>query len=118
MHEFTIAEALVRAVLEVAEAHGGWPVERVRVRVGRLRQVMPELLLFAFDALTKGTRAEGARLEWEEVPIRVRCRACETTFEAEEIFWTCPRCHAAGGDVLAGDELTLESVVLREDRLG
>ncbi len=115
MHEFSIAEALLQATLQVAETHGGRPVERVRVNIGRLRQVVPEALTFAFNALTKETLAEGATLTWEEVPTRVRCR-CGTTFQPEEDwFWACPECGAAGGEVLEGEELILESVTLKED---
>lgn len=113
MHEFTLAEALLRAALEVAKAHGNPSVEKVRVRWGRMRQVVPDLLAFAFQALAQGTPAEGATLEWEEEPIQVRCRQCQAVFEAEDWFWACPRCGAPGGEVLAGDEFLLESVVLR-----
>jgi len=113
MHEFSIAEELLKAALEVAETHDQRAVERVRVRIGRLRQIVPEALAFAFDALTKGTLAEGAALVWEEVPTRVRCRKCETVFQPEEDwFWSCPSCGAAGGEVLEGEELILESVTL------
>ncbi len=113
MHEFSIAEELLKATLEVAESHDRRAVERVRVHIGRLRQVVPDALTFAFDALTKGTLAEGAALVWEEVPTRVRCRQCETVFQPEEDwFWSCPSCGAAGGEVLEGEELILESVTL------
>lgn len=115
MHEFSIAEALLQAALEVAESQGGLPIERVCVHIGHLRQVLPEALTFAFEALTTGTLAQGATLIWEDIPPRVRCRACQTIFQPEEDwFWTCPRCGGAGGEVLKGDELVLESVVLKE----
>jgi len=118
MHEFSIAEALLQAVLEVAETQGGLPVERVCVHIGRLRQVRPEALIFAFDALTTGTLAQGATLVWEDIPPRVRCHACHTIFQPEEDwFWTCPRCGVAGGEVLEGDELVLESVILQTQSL-
>ena len=114
MHEFSIAEALLQAALEVAETQGGLPVERVCVHIGRLRQVLPEALTFAFDALTTGTLAQGATLIWEEIPPRVRCHACQAIFQPEEDwFWTCPRCGVAGGEVLEGDELVLQSVTVK-----
>jgi hydrogenase nickel incorporation protein HypA/HybF len=115
MHEFSIAEALLQAALQVAEARGGRPIERVRVHIGRLRQVLPEALVFAFDALTVGTLAQGATLVWEEIPVRVRCQACQAVFQPQEDwFWTCSRCGAAGGEVLEGDELVLQSVTLQQ----
>ena len=80
----------------------------------RLRQVLPEALTFAFDALATGTLAQGATLIWEEIPPRVRCHACQAIFQPEEDwFWTCPRCGVAGGEVLEGDELVLQSVTVK-----
>jgi hydrogenase nickel incorporation protein HypA/HybF len=115
MHEVGIAEALLQAALEVTEAHGGRPIEQVRVHIGRLRQVMPEALTFAFNALTVGTLAQEATLVWEEIPPRICCHACYAVFQPQDDwFWSCSRCDAAGGEVLAGNELVLESVVLKQ----
>jgi hydrogenase nickel incorporation protein HypA/HybF len=114
MHEFGIAEALLQAALEVTERHGARPIEQVRVHIGRLRQVMPEALIFAFNALTVGTLAQDAILAWKEIPPRVGCQACHAVFQPQDDwFWSCPSCDAAGGEVLAGNELVLESVVLK-----
>jgi Zn finger protein HypA/HybF involved in hydrogenase expression len=35
MHEFSIAEPLLKAALETAKAQGGLPIEQVRVQIGR-----------------------------------------------------------------------------------
>ena len=114
MHEFGLAEPLLHAALEVAEQQGGLAVEQVCAQIGRLREVAPEALTFAFNALTKGTLAEGATLVWREIPPRVRCAQCSVAFEpADERIWICPSCGAAGGELLAGNELVMERVVLR-----
>ena len=119
MHEFSIAEALLEAALAVAESHHGQAVEGLHVRIGCLRQVVPEALLLAFDALTAGTLATGATLTWEEVPAQIRCRGCGTIFApTEKWFWSCPACSTPGGEVLAGEELVLERVILKEARHG
>lgn len=117
MHEVGIAEAILQATLEVAEAHGRRPVERIHVHIGCLRKVVPEALLFAFDALTKGTLAEGSALTWEEIAPRIRCGHCDTVFQPEdEALWACPLCHTAtGAEVLAGEELLLARVILHKD---
>ncbi len=119
MHEFSIAADLLEAALAVIRTHGGQAIERLHVRIGCLRQVVPEALLFAFDALTPGTLAEGATLTWEEVPSCIRCRGCGTIFvPPERWFWSCPACSTPGGEVLAGEELVLERVTLKEALYG
>jgi hydrogenase nickel incorporation protein HypA/HybF len=76
---------------------------------------MPEALTFAFNALTTGTPAEGATLVWDEIPPRVRCSACQAIFEPEDdMLWICPSCGAAGGELLEGNELVLQSVVFKD----
>jgi hydrogenase nickel incorporation protein HypA/HybF len=114
MHEFGIVEPLLKAALKAAEAQGGHAIEEVRVRIGRLRQVKPEALAVAFNALTAGTAAEGATFVWEEIPPRVRCRACQAIFQPkDDWFWPCPECDASGGQLLEGNELLLQRVVLQ-----
>ena len=117
MHEVGIAEAFVRAALEVAEAYGGRAVERIHIHIGRLQKVAPEALRFAFETVTHGTLAQGAALTWEEIAPRVRCGRCATVFQPEEEpLWSCPACGAAtGGEVLAGEELLLAQVILHGD---
>ena len=115
MHEFSIAEALLKDTLKVAEDYGGRPVEQVRVQMGRLRQIVPDILIFAFDVIAKDTLAQDAVLECKEVAPSVRCKNCGTTFEPEDIFWICPTCDTPGGEVLKGEELVLESVILKDD---
>ncbi|HNR29735.1 MAG TPA: hydrogenase maturation nickel metallochaperone HypA [Candidatus Hydrogenedentes bacterium] len=114
MHEFSIVENILERALAIAVEHGHLPVSRVRVAIGALQQVEPEVLEFAFQAAVQGTLAEDAAFEWRAVPARIACAACDAQFEPEDLFWVCPECAAAGGRVLAGDELVLESVVLDE----
>ena len=51
MHELSIAEAVVAIVDRHA---GGRTVRKVELKVGHLRQVVPDALTFAFELLTAG----------------------------------------------------------------
>ena len=69
MHELSIADAIVR----IACAHAGERrIESVEVKVGHLRQVVPDALAFAFSLVGRGTVAEGAELIMEVRPRRRR----------------------------------------------
>jgi hydrogenase nickel incorporation protein HypA/HybF len=111
MHELSIASAIV----DTAIAHaGGRRVSVVTVRAGRLRQVVPRSLVFSFALVSRETLVEGARLELEVVPARLRCRACAREWDVEVPAFRCPGC--GGGDVavLSGDELEVESIEVEE----
>ena len=112
MHELSIAQAIV----EVATRHAGDArVERVHVRIGRLRQVVPSALAFSFELCAHGTPVDGAALEIEHVAIGAACRACRTENELAGFPLACPRCGSLDVEVLRGEELQVESLELDEE---
>ena len=100
----------------VYQPSGGRPVSRVEVKVGWLRQVVPDSLLFAFELVSAGTELEGAELVIEEVPARVRCRACAAETELSEFPAHCGECGGFDVDVTAGEELLVESIEVEDGR--
>ena len=111
MHELSIASALVSTVEKHAD---GRPVTVVNLRVGTLRQVVPDSLEFYFDFVAKGTVCAGARLETEIVPARVRCDDCGAEWQLDEPLFRCD-CGATAVEIVAGNELEVESIEIEED---
>ena len=107
MHELAIAESVVR----IACSHAGdRRVTRVELKVGHLRQVVPDALTFSFALVAEGTAAEGAELAIEEIPAAGRCRRCGTESELPAFPLTCAGCGSWGVDVLRGEELLVDSL--------
>ena len=111
MHELSIAGAVVDTALRHAEDRR---VLVVTLRVGEMRQVIPDSLAFYFEIVARDTLAEGARLEQIVVPARMRCGACAHEW-VPELMFRCPECGGAG-EVLAGDELEVDSIEVEEDK--
>jgi hydrogenase nickel incorporation protein HypA/HybF len=111
MHELSVASAVVDTVLRHAEERR---VLVVTVRVGEMRQVIPDSLAFYWDIVARDTLAEGARLDVVVVAARMRCGDCAREWEPELMF-RCPACGGAG-EVLAGDELEVDSIEVEEDK--
>jgi hydrogenase nickel incorporation protein HypA/HybF len=111
MHELSIASAVVATVEKHA---GGRPVELVTLRVGTLRQVVPGSLEFYFGFVADGTACEGAKLEVEVVPAALRCGSCGAGWELEEPMFRCA-CGSTDVEVVAGEELQVESIEIREE---
>ena len=109
MHELSVASAVVDTALRHAEERR---VLVVTLRVGELRQVIPDSLAFYWDIVTRDTLAEGARLDQVVIPARMRCGECAGEWEPELMF-RCPSCGGAG-EVLAGDELEVDSIEVEE----
>ena len=117
MHEFSIAESLVRAIAgELArQDRGGLRLVKARVVVGRMRQVVPENLQMAFGILTRETSMAGAELELVSVPVLARCRGCGKESEIELPFFACGECGAGDLDVIGGKELYLDLLEVNDD---
>jgi len=112
MHELSLADAIVRIAADHA---GGRRVTKVEVKVGHLRQVVPDALEFAFRLVAEGTVAEDAELALAEIPVRVACRACAAESPQTQFPLACLRCGSLDVDVVAGEELQVESLELQDE---
>lgn len=111
MHELSIAESIVRIAGEQA---AGRRVTKVSMRVGHLRQVVPSALSFSFDLVAEGTPVEGAELVMQEIPVRGNCRNCAEECHPESFPLQCQACGNFDLEILAGEELLVESLELEE----
>ena len=85
------------------------------MRVGALRQVVPDTLDFYFGFVSKGTVCEGARLEQELIPARLRCAGCEREWEIDMPIFACPELRRGGRvEVASGNEFEVESIEVEE----
>lgn len=98
MHELSLTQNILDIVDEYAARHGFQVVHSLKLSFGRLSCIDPESLKFSFDVLSKGSKAEGARLDLEILPAVVYCFSCEKEFEVESYASACPQCH--GQDIL------------------
>jgi hydrogenase nickel incorporation protein HypA/HybF len=112
VHELSVASAIVDTATRHAD---GRRVTSVQLRVGHLRQVVPESLAFYFEHVARGTPCEGARLEQEVVPAVLRCDDCRYVWELDEAAFRCPLCNSSAARVAGGDELEVESIEIEED---
>ena len=110
MHELSIMQSALDLACDQARQAGANRVHVVRLRIGALSGVVPEALEFAFEVLTPGTPAEGARLAIDNVPATYWCATCEREFQSDDMFGECPGCHKPSGDIRAGRELELASL--------
>ncbi|PIE54807.1 MAG: hydrogenase expression protein HypD [Dethiosulfovibrio peptidovorans] len=114
MHEMSLVSALLDSLQEMKEAHDWKAVISVTLKVGAMRQVVPETMIFAFQVSVRGTSLDGATLVLIPVPVRFFCAACGARWGREKLGYLCPSC--GGMDVVLeqGMELELDSVEVEE----
>ena len=108
MHELS----LCRAIAGVVKSHAGERrVDVVRVRVGALRQVVPDSLAFCWTIVRDDEDMPDAELELEFVTAEVHCLSCGKQSEIESRFSVaCPQCTSADVTVVHGEEFLVTSV--------
>jgi hydrogenase nickel incorporation protein HypA/HybF len=104
-----MCEAIARTV---ADRAAGRPVRSVTVRIGYLRQVVPETLTFCWDMVTRTTALDGVELNVEHVPAVVACDTCATLTTIEAPVLACGSCGDRSVSLRSGDELIVASLEL------
>ena len=112
MHELSICQALLEQVEAVARQEGALQVVQVRVGIGPLSGVEPQLLQQAFQLARAGSIAATASLLIDRLPVRVSCRECGQETEAEVANLVCGNCGDWHTRLISGDEMLLTQVEL------
>jgi len=117
MHELSICQSLVNTILEEMNKHGGEGVKlvRARVKMGKLHQIVPEMLEQAYHVLIKDTVADGSVLDVEHVPVVLKCGKCGWQGEMQEMFFRCGSCGSTEVDVVSGKEMSLETIEVERE---
>ena len=110
MHELSVTQSMLDLVLEEAKKSQAQRIRKINLVLGEMSGIVDECVDFYFDFLSKDTIASGATLSFRTVPMRVRCRNCGEVFTPKEFDWACPKCQESGAEVIAGNELYIESI--------
>ena len=112
MHEFSVCQNLLQQVEALARTHRARAVSRIRLQIGLLSGIEAVLLAQAFTVACAGTVADGAVLETESLPVRVRCQSCGAASDVPPNRLVCGACGDWHTELLSGDEMLLTSVEL------
>lgn len=109
MHETALALSILDIVVSKCNEAGGRTVDSVRLRIGKAAGVLPEALLFAFDAAKASTIAEQASLIIEPVPVGGVCKDCKKEFTADDAqyVFACPLCGSKSFEIKTGREMEI-----------
>jgi hydrogenase nickel incorporation protein HypA/HybF len=113
VHELSICSSIADIVARHA---AGRPVSVINVRVGQLRQIVPDTLVYCWGLVSEQTPLAGARIIVESVPARIRCRSCEFAADVGDApSFGCSRCGGVEVEIVAGEEFLITSLELAEE---
>ena len=124
MHDVTAAQRIAATVLQAAGEQGAERVERISIALGAMTMIDPEQLTFWLEQVLRGTIAEGAEVEIEQLGLRIRCRDCGWEGEIEvpddpiyHLMPFAPECGDCGSEdieVLGGDACVVHAIRVTE----
>ena len=115
MHEVSVMRNLLGIVEATAVKEGAERIDVVHLRIGEMAGINFDSLEFAFEILSKGTRAEGGRLEFEKVALCGKCSECFFEFSPDDLVFRCPDCGSGKVDIIAGREMEVDYILLDEE---
>jgi hydrogenase nickel incorporation protein HypA/HybF len=128
MHEWALAEAILKSAKEFADSEGLREVTEVTIRIGEFQQVEPPILRFALSEM-KSQTLKNAKFHILKAKSKLKCRVCSTKWQfdmkkldkatAEAIHFVpevahsyvkCPKCGSPDFEIASGRGVWLESV--------
>ena len=106
----SLAEGVLQLIEEAGKHEGFQRVTGVWLEIGRLAAVETEALRFCFDAVTRGSIAEGAKLEILDLPGLGWCMKCGETVPMIESLGPCPQCDSHQIQITGGTEMRVKEL--------
>ncbi|WP_421869309.1 hydrogenase maturation nickel metallochaperone HypA [Motiliproteus sp.] len=110
MHEMSLAEGMIQLIEEQARSQQFERVTAVHLEIGRLSNVEVEAMRFCFDAVIRGTLAEGAGLTITETPGIGWCMDCSQSVEHQALYDPCPLCGGYKIQVTGGNQMLIKEL--------
>ncbi len=128
MHEWALAEGIVKTAEKFAEDQGIVDVTEVKIMVGELQGIEHDIIDFALDQL-RTPRMKNAKFVIEAIPAKFKCRKCEREWglnregmdeatgeaihfvpEMAHVYLKCPGCGSPDFEVAEGRGVWLASI--------
>ncbi|ALA66820.1 hydrogenase maturation nickel metallochaperone HypA [Corynebacterium lactis] len=106
VHEVALSMQLAKVVTRAAE---GRTVRCVHLRIGALRQVVPETLSYAWNFVSRDASLGEAKLDIDWVPAVIECPLGHRSEVGPLDGLVCPEC-SQPGHVISGEEFTIVDI--------
>ena len=113
MHELTVTHEILAIVLRYARQNRVSQVHKITLEIGELSDLEQPWIQRYFDAISRGSLAEGAVIEVEIPACRFRCDDCSNDFvmslSADEPV-LCSGCGSKNVQMISGAEYRVKSM--------
>jgi len=115
VHEVSLMKNLLGVVEKTIEKEGGGKVEKIHILIGAMSGVNTDALDFAFEVLSKGTSAEGGVIEYESIPLALKCRECGLISNPKDFIFSCSHCDSRDIEIVGGREMEIDYILMDDE---
>ncbi len=115
MHEFSLCQNIVSIVSNKA-GDNDINVKDIVIKVGDIAGVDLDSLCFWFPVVIKDTNLRDAELKVIHQHALAKCNMCNKDFAIKQLYESCPECHSYDKQVISGQELTVESIIYKQEK--
>lgn len=111
MHELHLAQDILRKIQEeIRTKELRAKISFVKIQLGQSRFTHLQELQELLTDISKGTSAEGARIEFEISPIKTACVDCGREFDPKGMRLDCEGCGSTNIQLVSGNELIVKEI--------
>jgi len=124
MHEVSVINQIVEAVLHEAKKHNVKSVDEVHLEIGELTFLGHEQMKFAYQVLTEKNMLKGSKIIINKKKAKIKCKKCEYNGKIEYDYdksfhfslpmFTCPKCNSPI-EIVEGKECIISRIVAEGD---
>ena len=110
MHELSIALGIVKISEDETAKAKAKKVTKIELEIGVLAGVEIDSLNFVWESAVKSTVLENAEKQIMLIEAKGKCIDCDTEFDMQFIYDTCPKCNSNFKGILQGQELRVKAI--------
>lgn len=110
MHELSVTQGILNLCLDEANKHGVKKINILNIKVGELTGLVPDYINKYFNTIAKDTIAEEATVNFEIVPVGIKCNECQYEGPLGKSRYTCPNCEGNKYTINKGREFYLDTM--------
>jgi hydrogenase nickel incorporation protein HypA/HybF len=113
MHELSVVSSIVKTAKKEVEKINGEKVLEIYLEIGKLSGVEMDSFNFVWPQCANNSVLASAKLFIDEPTGKAKCAECETVFDVEKLFDSCPKCNSPFKEILTGKELKIKKLIIK-----
>ncbi|MCF6295886.1 MAG: hydrogenase maturation nickel metallochaperone HypA [Flavobacteriaceae bacterium] len=110
MHELSVALGIVKIAEDETKKANAKKVELIELEIGTLAGIEFESLDFVWSSAVRNTVLENAVKKIDIIKAKAKCVDCDTVFNINYLYDSCPSCNSNFKGIIQGKELRVKAL--------